>query len=139
MIVATDMLFDSLRADLPLYNDKFGACVGISCGKATWSVDRSGNPIVVGRGVVHACRANGGGARTIRFTNNVYQYSKSLLEESSVDVKQVQYVTKEYPEGSGVTIHEISQAPGTMCSEHTFLRSLCEEVFNDLVSRNSGI
>ncbi len=34
-----------------------GSTVGIGIGSATWSLDRDGNPIVVGPGVVGACRA----------------------------------------------------------------------------------
>ncbi len=52
----------------------FGGAVGIAVAEAHWSVDHAANPIVVGKGVVDACRlGDSTPAGNIRLANNVHQ------------------------------------------------------------------
>ncbi|MEM7424453.1 MAG: hypothetical protein AAF441_00025 [Pseudomonadota bacterium] len=57
MISATGHLLDHLlRDNLRFTSNMVGSRVGIACDPAIWTADQDGNPIVVGEGVVHACR-----------------------------------------------------------------------------------
>lgn len=73
MQLAVEMHMRRLRTILRLDSDRFGAGIGIDCDTAYWSHDHRDNPIVVGRGVVYACRlCDKAPRRQIRLTNSAY-------------------------------------------------------------------
>jgi class 3 adenylate cyclase len=72
MIRAVAIYTDHLVPNLALWKPSFGSSVGMAFDDALWSVDRVGNPIVVGRGVVHACRLSDGPAGTVQVSNAVF-------------------------------------------------------------------
>lgn len=49
----------------------FGPAIGMALDGAVWSLDRDGKPVVVGPGIVNACRLNGGDAGHILMTNDL--------------------------------------------------------------------
>lgn len=59
MLWATACCVEELRRFLRTDSKLLGGGVGIDVGDAHWSVDHRDNPIVVGRGVVGACRLSG--------------------------------------------------------------------------------
>ena len=63
-----------------------GVAVGIAIDQAAWSLDRDGRPVVVGKGVVNACRLNGGNPGTIRLAYNMRRH----LPQVSFDVVVVE-------------------------------------------------
>lgn len=62
MMYAMNRHTQRLRSILTRGHGGLGSTVGIGIGSSTWSLDRDGNPIVVGPGVVGACRAVDSGA-----------------------------------------------------------------------------
>ncbi len=55
-----------------------GPSVGIAFDDASWSLDRDGRPIVVGKGVVNACRITAAPAGSIEVANNVVRFIKRM-------------------------------------------------------------
>ena len=70
-----DALLPALRKNLRNNSDLLGAGISIAASEAFWSVDHRDNPIVVGHGVVDACRiCDGTPPRTIRMSNLAYSH-----------------------------------------------------------------
>lgn len=108
MIREVDDQLETLRENL--LNDcvLFGAAVGIGVDQATWRTDHTGNPIVVGRGVVGACRAADKAERgMIRLINSAYQDYKKTPLGSGVPAQPTPYVNKEHPPEHGMCVWEL--------------------------------
>ena len=56
MMEAMDLHLLKLKNFVNHWSEHYGLKIGIAVGAATWSVSRNGEPIVVGKGVVDACR-----------------------------------------------------------------------------------
>ena len=67
-----------------------GVAVGMAIDNAAWSLDRDGRPIVVGKGVVNACRLNNGLPGTIRLAYNMRRHLKGTVQDDAFEVKQVE-------------------------------------------------
>lgn len=81
-----------LQHDSPV----FGAGIAIDVGEAHWACDDRDNPVVVGRGVVGACRAGDKALRyMIRLTNVAYRQLSQQVREKLREVTQVDLETKE--------------------------------------------
>jgi class 3 adenylate cyclase len=76
LIVASGVHLHNIEPELDFLSGKSGSAVGLAHGPAAWSLDRDGRPVVVGTGVVSACRLCGGPSGSIRATISV----KSVLE-----------------------------------------------------------
>jgi hypothetical protein len=76
LILASNVHLRNIEPDLDLLSGKSGAAVGIAHGPAAWSLDRDGRPVVVGTGVVGACRLCGGPSGSVRATISI----KHVLE-----------------------------------------------------------
>ncbi len=134
MMYAVREHLGDLRPLLSLDNFRVGAAVGVAVDDAMWSVDRSGNPIVVGRGVVHACRANVTPAMTMSLTNRAYKML-CLSEGRDVPAESVPFETKEYAKESGVLVTRLNEAPKGLCRPVSELRRVCEETRAELATR----
>jgi len=55
-----------------------GPSVGLAFDDASWSLDRDGRPIVVGKGVVNACRLTGAPAGAIEMANNARRFVERM-------------------------------------------------------------
>jgi hypothetical protein len=130
MVRAATLYIKHLLPNLALRKQAFGPSVGIAFDNAQWSVDRVGNPIVVGKGVVHACRLGGGPAGTVQISNAVFSRIEHLLADRS-GIEEVDFLSKEYKEGSGVSVVRMQVAlPGLGTSEDE-LKDLVDGVFGD--------
>src|SRR5205085_1712116 len=86
---------------LRLHNANLGPAVGLAIDEACWSVDRFGNPIVVGTGVVHACRAGDGArANTVRLTPIILTLLEEMTPGDILATKRP-FETKEYRPDAG--------------------------------------
>lgn len=137
MIYALGCHMRCLERILKLHNKHLGPAIGIAIDEACWSVDRYGNPIVLGPGVVHACRAGDGApANTMRLT----PITLTLLDEMVPGTPlayQVPFETKEYKADAGVRIFEMQQPPFGLCRPHTELEGICREIYTDLKQRGN--
>lgn len=129
MIRAVELYTDRLVPNLALWKPSFGPSVGIALDEALWSVDRQGNPIVVGRGVVHACRLGSGPARTVQVSNAIIARLKKLVPDEK-SVESLEFVSKEYKEGSGVQMARLTTPPAGHGSENAVLKRLVDNVFS---------
>ncbi|MDP2330001.1 MAG: hypothetical protein Q8M19_04805 [Reyranella sp.] len=137
MIYAVMHLMERLRRILSLDNAKMGPSVGLAIDDAIWSVDRRGGPIVVGRGVVQACRANAGEAGTMQMTNAAFVRLEDVIGHVA-HAERVAFETKEHAKDSGVLIVRLLDAPGGICRPVSQIHVLCEEVDADLQRRSSA-
>ncbi len=81
-----------LHHDSPL----FGAGVAIDVGQAFWSYDHRHNPIVVGKGVVGACRVGDKAPRqAIRLTNIAYMSASDGIRKKLDGIGRMPLSTKE--------------------------------------------
>lgn len=128
MVRAGMMHIEYLLPNLSLRNTAFGPSVGIALDDALWSVDRVGNPIVVGRGVVQACRLGGGPANTVQVSNAVASRLKKLIPDTS-NFEEQEFLSKEFSEGSGVTMVRLSVPPAGLGSDSSKLKDLVDRVF----------
>ena len=93
---AVDIHMRVLRGFLHHDSVKFGAGIAIDTGPAFWSTDHRDNPIVVGKGVVGACRVGDKAPRgRIRFTNQAYHDVSEHLRGRLGPIVQEPLSTKE--------------------------------------------
>jgi class 3 adenylate cyclase len=83
LIRAVDVHLDALRPRLRFNIAASRPAVGMAFDEAAWSLDRDGRPIVVGKGVVNACRLNSGEAGWIQMA---YNMKRHLRDGVSKDV-----------------------------------------------------
>lgn len=76
LVRAVDIHLDALRPHLRFNIAASRPAVGIAFDVAAWSLDRDGRPIVVGKGVVNACRLNSGEAGWIQMAYNMKRHLK---------------------------------------------------------------
>lgn len=74
MQLASRWLLGKLRPNLRLDSKLYGAGIGIDISDTFWDVDRSSNPVVVGRGVVGACRLGSLAKKNEIYVTNVAYY-----------------------------------------------------------------
>lgn len=100
MIEVVEQRLEKLRDFLQSDFSGLGAGVGLAAGKALWSVDHTGNPIVVGRGVVSACRAvKDVPAGVIRLTNTAYRKYRRTLLHAIAEPRMIEIEnSKDFPE-----------------------------------------
>jgi class 3 adenylate cyclase len=73
-------MLPALRRNLRNNSARLGAGIAIAASEGFWSIDHRGNPIVVGHGVVDACRiCDGTQPKSIRMSN----YAHGLLAEAN--------------------------------------------------------
>ncbi len=97
MILAVNHHLENTKENLRVYSSDFGGAVGLAEDEAAWSMDNDGRPVIVGRGVVNACRLSDGKAGSIQLTNDL----RMLLGAWRPDLgfEEIQLKTKDYPEG----------------------------------------
>jgi len=69
-----------LEGNMKFLSELFGPAIGMARDVAAWSLDRDGRPVVVGTGVVNACRLSGGEAGQIVITNDLRRPLEALVE-----------------------------------------------------------
>lgn len=79
-----------------------GGAVALALGSATWQ-RRGGVLIVVGPGVVRACRASSGDAGSIYCTDSIYERVKSL----NLVARRSRFISKEIPDSAFVKLWRI--------------------------------
>lgn len=99
MVTITGIFFDRLQPNLRIDSKLFGAGVGIAADHANWSMDGARNPMVVGHGVVDACRlcARAEAGETLITVN---AYHRLCLGSSPQDTKaeKIDFSGKNYPD-----------------------------------------
>jgi class 3 adenylate cyclase len=128
MIRAIEFYIEQLLPNVALRKSSFGPSVGIAFDEAQWSVDRVGNPIVVGRGVVHACRLSDGPAATIQVSNAVIARLKRSLPNLD-GFEDFEFISKEYSPGSDVQKTRMKVAPPGLGSDAPTLKNIVQGVF----------
>lgn len=120
-----------LRRFLRLDSKVLGGGIGIDVAHAFWKLDDRDNPIVVGRGVVDACRLmDGTKARRIRLTNIAYQ----ALDGGGLKklFKAASFTSKEVDRDMEVQVWELDDALGAPllpADEHA-VAAICKAVWS---------
>jgi hypothetical protein len=130
MIRAAEICSDVLVPNISLSNENCGSAVGAAFDNAQWSVGRAGNPVVVGRGVVHACRLSGGEPGTMQLTNAIVARLKRMLGNAA-QFEETDFVSKEYSAGSGVKMYKMTSAPRGLVTDDRTLSSIVQRAFSD--------
>jgi len=86
LVRAVDIHLDALRPRLRFNIAASRPAVGIAFDVAAWSLDRDGRPIVVGKGVVNACRLNSGDPGWIQMAYNMKRHLKEAVPTEVFDV-----------------------------------------------------
>lgn len=94
LIRAVDIHLDALRPRLRFNIAASRPAVGIAFDVASWSLDRDGRPIVVGKGVVNACRLNSGDAGWIQMAYNMKRHLKDSVPKNVFEVIEGTLVDK---------------------------------------------
>ena len=71
LIRALEVHISSVEPHLKFRSRTFGPAIGMAVDLAAWSLDRDGKPVVVGEGIVNACRLNKGERGSIILTNDL--------------------------------------------------------------------
>lgn len=116
-----------LRSNLRFDSDLLGAAIGIDQCEASWSLDHRMNPIVVGRGVVNACRLSGGPSGTTRLSNAVYQRLSYDVREVS-NLRRTILNLKDFSSAIGLAVWEGSSRNGGFANA-TEITDLCKAVY----------
>src|SRR5437667_11358238 len=116
MHVGIDYHMAQLRSQLRRNSKLLGGAIGIDVAPASWSIDHRGNPIVVGRGVVEACRlGDGTQAGRIRLGNMAYnELDEGMKRDKSLC--EVAYSSKEVDAKMELVVWEIVQSPTSLGS-----------------------
>jgi len=127
---ATVRHLERLRKFLYLNSRRLGAGIGIGIGDTCWSLDQRNNPIIVGRGVVHACRLmNEAKPGAIRLTNLAYRELSSAHQKL---FNEIDFVTKEHPAELEVTAWQmlLSEKPDVASRNVSVVDSVCDAVYS---------
>jgi class 3 adenylate cyclase len=93
---AVEIHMKALRQILHHDSPVFGAGIAIDVGDAFWSFDHRDNPVVVGRGVVGACRLADKAPRlSVRLTNWAFWSASADLRDRLKQINEVSLRTKE--------------------------------------------
>jgi class 3 adenylate cyclase len=138
MISAVQHHMIRLRQIISIDNSRIGPAVGIAIDQAQWSVDRDGGIIVVGRGLVQACRVTSEAQKgRIRLTAHAAQMLREIHGPVKFETKS--FPSKEFPEGSGVTAEEMEMPPPGLCRPLGDICGLVEEIWADLDQRSAPV
>jgi hypothetical protein len=74
----------------------FGPAIGMAVDMAAWSLDRDGKPVVVGPGIVNACRLNGGGSGDVTLTNDLKNRAAALMANLKFDEHELGSTHKDF-------------------------------------------
>lgn len=108
MIAAVEGGLDELRRFLHYDSRLFGAGVGIGVGAAHWDVDHAGNPLVVGRGVVSACRTGDkAAAGYVYMTGLAYQCYRETRLGHSAPANPCSFSSKDLPDDLEVRVWRV--------------------------------
>ena len=117
-----------LRPNLRMDSRLLGAGIGIDYGNAFWRIDHRDNPIVVGRGVVGACRHGAADAGTVVVTNIAYQ---KLDRHNQNRLEQFDVTTKEMKEEMKITAWRIVHPRGILGAAPTEeIYGICKRVWD---------
>jgi len=93
---AIEIHMKTLRHILHHDSPFFGAGIAIAVGQAFWSCDHRDNPLVVGKGVVGACRVGDRAPRqSVRLTNLAYMCVSDEVRSCLLDVQRKPLMTNE--------------------------------------------
>ncbi|MBF0164100.1 MAG: adenylate/guanylate cyclase domain-containing protein [Magnetococcales bacterium] len=129
MVFAAHVLVGHLRCNLRYFSKKFGADVGIATDHANWHVDDAGSIIVVGPGVVDACRISSAeDPDQIFMTMNAFCEYKKLFPKASGLGELKDFKSKDYPENYQLQIYKLNGETG----RHSDVRKLCEDALREV-------
>lgn len=97
LIRAMQLHIGDVISQLKFTSGAFGPAVGMAVDMATWSLDRDGKPVVVGQGIVNACRLNGGDAGQIILTNDLKHMILRLVPSMKFEQHPLGDTHKEFP------------------------------------------
>lgn len=133
MIFAMKSHMKRAMPNLRVDSKNFGVGVGLGLEKARWSVDRNGSPIVVGPGVVDACRLTNDAINEVWTTPAVEDQLYQLNMENG-NSERIDFISKEWPESAGmVAVKLIKPFPSINKADIT---DICEEIYEEIEERS---
>jgi class 3 adenylate cyclase len=133
---ATLRHLERLRKFLFLNSKKLGAGIGIGFADTRWSLDHRNNPIVVGRGVVHACRLmSDAPPGAIRVTNLAYQELSPAFQKL---FREIPFVSKDHPASNEVTAWQLllTDQPDVASRNVLIVDEVCNAVYGNALTSN---
>jgi len=130
MVEAAALCGEYLKPNLALHTEWFGGTAGVAFDFAAWSRDESGNPIVVGRGVVHACRLSSDHEErmVVLVTNAAFTRLEAQLGHQP-DAHITPLLTKEYTKEHRVTKVRMTKPPAGATYDLGKVRKIVKEIF----------
>lgn len=108
LVGIVDKHLPDLRMNLHNNSGKFGAGVGMAMADAQWGMDANGQFMVVGKGVVGACRAaDDAVAGRIRLVNSAYQPIAAIPDVKRGCFRLKSFKTKEFSKELDVSVWEV--------------------------------
>jgi class 3 adenylate cyclase len=130
MLEVYSYLEEFLQTNLSLKKSTSGAAAALAMGFASWS--RSGGVlVVVGSGVVLACRASSGKAGSIYCANSVHSH----LGQLGYKGRALPYIAKEYKKEDNAQIWELPGFPTQGRRSSTELKQLAKEHWHRQLER----
>ncbi|MEP3255953.1 MAG: hypothetical protein ABJN26_22680 [Stappiaceae bacterium] len=134
MIMAVEMHAVRLNQISRKFDMKFGPVVAIAKDVVQWSVDRDGDPIVVGPGVVDACRFTDGARKgEVRVSPHIHE----ILVEAQVvsETKIKKHRSKETDKDAVDAVVCYKRAPLGLCRSENEIVAIVQTIQNELDGR----
>jgi len=127
---ATTRHLEKLREFLRLDSERLGGAIGIDVALAHWSLDHRNNPIVVGRGVVGACRLGDGTAPgRVRLTNIAYR-KLGAVGGGVYHAQSVSFTSKEFSRDMKLAAWEVDASMIGSGPSWAWVDQICDEVYD---------
>ena len=119
-----------LQRNLSTWQERLGFGFGVGLGRNEWSVDRDGNSIVVGRGVVQSCRMADLAYRDQILCSYSLGAEISDLLDGEIEIKQVPFVSKEVDVEREALIFDVSKPPRGIDLNHELVRKVMDQSYD---------
>jgi len=139
MVVVTDLFYERLQPILRVDSKLFGAGVGIAADYASWSMDGARNPMVVGHGVVDACRlcARAQAGETL-ITVNAYHRLCSGSTTLETGAEKVEFAGKNYPDEMDLMVWRLRSCGPNFTERHEQLKAIVNEELKGFPKYSNG-
>ena len=134
LIFAMQQHIAHIRPELKFESDAFGPAIGMARDPAAWSLDRDGKPVVVGLGIVNACRLNGGRAGQIIMTNDLKVQVSDLIPGIKFEQHKLGSSHKEFAPQQEATCWRVYGRAVPAGSPTADIKSRVDRVWEDVKS-----
>lgn len=138
MILAVQRHVEHAMTNIRFTSNQFGAAVGLAEDSAVWSMDRDGRPVVVGSGVVNACRLNSGAAGEIRMPNDLASVLSDYRPALPIQTVDLGGTHKDYPLELGITMCTLRSADCNVGRVRDDIQILVDLIWQETLKRDQS-